>query len=120
MIDITKTYRTRCGYPVRIYATDGAGLYPIHGAYCEGEDWIVATWAIEGQNSLRNKETPFDLIEVKPRIQRDAWVNVYEHGLGGIHETKDFADFQKSPGRIACVHLTIDCEHGEGLEDGNA
>jgi predicted DNA-binding protein with PD1-like motif len=31
-IDINKKYRTRDGHEVRIYATDGMGLYPVHGA----------------------------------------------------------------------------------------
>lgn len=32
MIDKNKKYRTRDGKEVRIYCTDGRGLYPIHGA----------------------------------------------------------------------------------------
>jgi len=115
MIDINKTYRTRCGHQVRIYATDGAGCYPIHGAYCEDGEWIVATWAIEGQNSLRNKETQFDLIEVKPRIVREAWCNVY-HAGEFLYGTREEADSNASYNRIACVKITIDCEEGEGLE----
>jgi len=31
-IDINKKYQTRSGLPVRIYATDGGGPFPIHGA----------------------------------------------------------------------------------------
>jgi len=117
VIDITKTYRTRCGYPVRIYATDGVGAFCVHGAYCEGEDWIFCTWTIEGQSSLWNKETPLDLIEVKPRIVREMWVNVYDDmRWTGYHSTREKADSSATHARIACVKLTIDCEHGEGLE----
>lgn len=116
MIDITKTYRTRCGYPVRIYATDGTGAYPIHGAYCKDGEWIVATWTIEGQNALQAKETPFDLVEVKPRIVQEVWVNVYEGALVIVGDSKAEADRRANYDRIACVKITIDCEHGEGLE----
>ena len=33
IVDITKQYRTRDGREVRIYATDGNGLYCVHRAY---------------------------------------------------------------------------------------
>ena len=118
MIEITKTYCTRCGYPVRIYATDGVGAYPIHGAYCEGEDWIQSQWTDAGSRKI-GSTCPLDLIEVKPRIQRDVWVNVYEDYVGACHATKKEADESKDGFRLACVKLPIDCEHGEGLEDGN-
>ena len=32
-IEMGKEYRTRCGYEARIYATDGSGDWPVHGAY---------------------------------------------------------------------------------------
>jgi hypothetical protein len=32
MISMDKQYRTRDGREVRIYAVDGGGKYPIHGA----------------------------------------------------------------------------------------
>ena len=32
MIDMKKKYRTKDGREVRIYATDGVGHYPVHGA----------------------------------------------------------------------------------------
>ena len=115
MIDITKTYRTRCGYPVRIYATDGVGAFCVHGAYCEGGDWILSKWTEVGHREI-GRTCPRDLIEVKPRIKYDMWVNVYEDGLGGKYETKQEADEKSTHGRIACVKITIDCEHGEGLE----
>ena len=46
-IDITKTYTTRSGLPVRIYAVDGVGKYPVHGALFDGA-WIQHTWTVEG------------------------------------------------------------------------
>jgi hypothetical protein len=110
MIDITKTYQTRCGYPVRIYATDGVGAYPIHGAYCEGEDWILSKWTDAGNTKI-GSTCPLDIIEVKPRIQRDIWVNVYNDFTSLNYETKQEADANASLGRLACVKLTIDCEY---------
>lgn len=114
MIDITKTYQTRCGYPVRIYATDGVGVYRVHGAYCEGGDWILSKWTEAGHREIR-RTRPCDLIEVKPRIQREVWCNIYKECAGDIHKTKQEANDCAGIDRIACVKLTIDCEHGEGL-----
>ena len=119
MIDITKTYRTRCGYPVRIYAADGAGAYPIHGAYCEGEDWIQSQWTDAGNRKIGSR-CQLDIIEVKRRIVREVWCNVYEGRAEAFWPTRQEADSHKDDFRLACVKLTIDCEHGEGLEHGNA
>jgi hypothetical protein len=113
MIDITKTYRTRGGRPVRIYATDGKGFYPVHGMIDFGECQFIARWTNLGEHE---QQTQYDLIEVKPRIVLEAWFNVYESGIGGAHENKNQADEKASHGRLACVKVTIDCEHGEGLE----
>lgn len=115
MIDITKTYQTRCGYPVRIYATDGAGSYPVHGAYCVEGAWTVCIWAMNGEFSLLIGEDCRDLVEVKPRIQREVWCNIYKECAGDTHKTKQEANDCAGIDRIACVKLTIDCEHGEGL-----
>jgi hypothetical protein len=116
MIDITKTYQTRCGYPVRFYATDGYDDYQIHGACCINGKWHSFAWSVKGEAHLGNS-SKYDLIEVKPRIQREVWVNVYEDYVGACHTTKQEAEESKDPDpRLACVKIPIDCEHGEGLE----
>jgi hypothetical protein len=46
-IDITKTYTTRSGLSVRIYATDGAGM-AVHGAYKTEAGWEYAGWTEDG------------------------------------------------------------------------
>ena len=118
-IEMGKEYRTRCGYEVRIYATDGHGEWPVHGAYKEDGKWFSYSWMEDGLGN-RSKESDLDLIEVKPRIQLDVWVNVYEGDkLGGPHISKKSADIHagsySNHNRRACVKLTIDCEEGEGL-----
>lgn len=71
MIDINKTYRTRDGREVRIYALNSGGKYHVHGA---SKDAIFGIWDLHqwDSNGLfdteSNAETNFDLIEVKPRI----------------------------------------------------
>ena len=114
MIDKNKQYRTRDGREVRIYATDGGGHKPIHGAIREDENWVAYTWLYDGVAALDCNS----LIEVKPRIKREVWVNVYpeESGMNThAHECKKAANDCAGPDRIACVKLTIDCEEGEGL-----
>ena len=114
MIDKNKQYKTRNGLPVRIYATDGGGEYPVHGAVLMHGVWSLEGWTISGSVVIGN-ESPCDLIEVKPRIQRTAWVNVYRNGVSGAHKTRESADQYASPNRIACIKIQIDCEEGEGL-----
>jgi hypothetical protein len=69
---------------------------------------------------LRRNSGPSDLIEVKPRIKREVWVNVYpetSHMYSyDVYHTKDAADRHGGKDRIACVRIEIDCEEGEGLE----
>ena len=114
MIDKSKTYRTCDGREVRIYATDGLGSHPVHGAVKNPDGWRQATWMANGY--WASVDTGSDLIEVKPRIKREVWVNAYpDERLGQVFKTKEEADHYSAPHRIACVKLTIDCEEGEGL-----
>ena len=113
MIDITKTYRTRCGYPVQIYRTDARGACAVQGSIDLGENDSISHWGSKGIHPT-NKE--LDLIEVKPRIVREVWVNVYKDSLGDACNTKKLAHMKRCEGCVACVKITIDFEEGEGLE----
>lgn len=113
MISKDKTYRTRDGREVRIYATDGSGSRPIHGAVNRNNRWVAHTWESNGNYGCY--EIDDDLIEVKPRIKRTVWLNVYEHDVFA-YDTKPEADNNVvSFDRLACVKVEIDCEEGEGL-----
>ena len=115
MIDPKKTYRTRDGREVRIYAVNAGGDKPVHGAIANKGKWDFHCWSSLGDwASQECAATPLDLIEVKPRIQREVWLNVYRDPRGGYHESKYEAD-RYGGNRIACVKLVIDCEEGEGL-----
>ena len=113
MIDKDKTYRTRDGREVRIYATDGHGTYPIHGASNDSKyGWVPHAWLPDGRHA---SYTVHDLIEVKPRIKRTVWMNVCDDlDYWYVYSTKENADKFKDY-RIACVKVEIDCEEGEGL-----
>jgi len=116
-IEMGKQYRTRDGMEVRIYATDGGDGTCVHGAYRTNEGWwLSSAWHADGRYSISDYKNDFDLIEVKRRIKRDVWLNVYEDdNYGDCYPTKELADKYFDSRRIACVKLTIDVEEGEGL-----
>ena len=65
-IDITKTYATRSGLPVRIYAVDGCGVYPVHGASRSSAGWEDQKWSDTGRyNMARAEEGGYDLVPAK-------------------------------------------------------
>ena len=115
MISKDKTYRTRDGREVRIYATDGRGDYPVHGAIQTITGWEAHIWFKSGKSIFEDDtERSGDLIEVKSRIKRTVWLNVNEHSVFPW-ETKEQADKAAPIDRLACVKVEIDCEEGEGL-----
>lgn len=114
MIDKNKTYRTRDGREVRIYATDGYPPLTVHGAIKLEDCWEIVAWRSDGRLG-GYAESDSDLIEVKPRIKCDVWVNVYHGGIVNVRYSKADADDDATSDRLACVRLTIDCEEGEGL-----
>lgn len=62
-IESGKFYRTRNGHKVRIYATDGGGEYPVHGAiYLDDGVWISRTWTSNGFYSSIDDTSDSDLI----------------------------------------------------------
>jgi hypothetical protein len=69
MISKDKTYRTRDGREVRVYATDAGLMYPIHGAIktIRGDSWVQHDWLKDGR-FWEFREHEKDLLEVKPRL----------------------------------------------------
>ena len=65
-IDINKKYKTRSGLPVRIYAVDGGGEYPVHGAVynAEYDKWDIETWRIDLRCGKDNESEPYGLVVV--------------------------------------------------------
>jgi hypothetical protein len=115
MIDTNKKYRTRDGREVRIYATDGGGPCPIHGAISGLNFWSTANWSKNGSYTVvHGQEHDNDLIEVRPRHKRTAWVNVYEDNRPTLHLSRELAD-QYCCDRTACIKVELDFEEGEGL-----
>lgn len=111
MIDINKKYCTRDGREVRIYAVDGGGVHCVHGAVKNPEGWAMCSWMQRG--SEMPLEGSCDLIEVKPRIKRTMWLNLYARE--DRPSTKKEADQHAFDTRVACVKVEIDVEEGHGL-----
>ena len=112
MIDKSKTYRTRDGREVRIYATDGKPYQQIHGAICIDGKWEAAQWYDSGVY-YGSGTSCFDLIEVRPRIKRTVWLNIWSNNVRAF--CSEYAAGSEGRGRIACVKVEIDCEEGSGL-----
>ena len=115
MIDKNKQYRTRDGREVRIYAVDGLNGCRVHGAIRHTEyGWEHRAWFTDGR--MYSYPSDSDLIEVRPRIKREVWVNVYRE-TAFSYPNRAWADNHagEASERIACVKITIDCEEGEGL-----
>ena len=117
MIDPNKTYQTRNGLEWRWYGENGDGQ--IHGAYKTSDGiWRIDVWEENGEYPHHKRSSHMDLIEVKPRIKRTYWFNIYENSRHDTFAvgTRELADKWDSPNRrLACVKVEIDCEVGEGL-----
>ena len=74
MIDINKKYRTKDGEEVRIYATDGGGSYPVHGAVKTAGGWYYVVWT-NGGSVFKAGSDPADLVEVG--MLPEYWVVFY-------------------------------------------
>ena len=113
MIDINKKYRTRRGDEVRIYATDGSGEKPIHGAFFDTfvKGWISLVWTEHGKVDRCLRVQPLDLIEVRPRHKRTVWLHVFENST--VCATEEA--YYEITNRIACIKIELDFEEGEGL-----
>lgn len=114
MIDIKKQYRTRDGREVRIYAVDGGGPWPVHGAIKTDGVWSATSWTLDGHTHFNNPMCAYDLVEVRPRIKREVWVNLYPNGVNATR-SREQADDCACDTRIACVRVEIDVEEGHGL-----
>ena len=65
-----KEYPTRGGGKSRIYATDGDGEFPIHGAVQTGDKWDMITWTAGGCFHADGTVSKNDLMP----IPREWWI----------------------------------------------
>ena len=60
-IEVGKLYKTRGGYKYRVYATDGVGKFPVHGAVLMDDGWGFNTLTKDGFSSSEY-QSPYDII----------------------------------------------------------
>ena len=115
MIDIKKTYTTRSGLPVRIYATDGGGSRPVHGAFFDGGRWRHSTWSDGGRFTCELSDQPCDIIEVKPKRMLDVWIAIHKNGSISMYERMEQAIYH-TDNVIARLHIVREYTEGEGIQ----
>jgi hypothetical protein len=117
VIKVGNQYKTRSGCDVRIYAVDGEGFFPIHGAYyVEGGGWRPMSWTSEGRHAYDAGESKLDLVVDEPRVKHTYWINVHKQpNLASIWDREDVAKYHTMPSIIARVKVEIDVEEGHGL-----
>ena len=112
-IDRDKQYKTRDGRDVRIYATDGTGHHPVHGAIREFNGWYSCNWSQYGKYS-EEPDSPSHLIEVKQRIKIERWVLV--------ERDESYSLWIDKPSKASCgdafaiTQIVFEVEEGEGID----
>jgi len=117
LISMDKQYKTRNGRAVEVLKTGVNHItYPVVVVITEGDGSQYSTSRTSTGRVVHNGGVnEGDLIEVKPRVKQDVWLNVYQEKRPRAHFSKKDADSYSNDDRIACVKVEIDCEHGEGL-----
>ena len=110
LISMDKKY-TCNGKPMRVLCVDRTGEGTSSAVVAMHERSGVITYFDKyGNNILKCCS---NLVEVRDRIKRTVWVNVYPNtNSTSVHASK--ADAERVC-RLACVKLVIDVEEGEGL-----
>lgn len=64
MLSLDKKYKTVGGHQVVLYNIVDTGMYPVHGAIFDGDEWDVCAWSLEGE-FFSGGGDPKDLVEIK-------------------------------------------------------
>jgi hypothetical protein len=115
MISMNKEYKYRNGEPARVLCVDRM-------CYKSTHTYSVVSMSRDGSPRQHYNDgrcpggvnTPWDLIEVTPKIKVDCWMNIYPNCLS-CRDTKAEADKYAEVNRIACIHIVREVEEGEGL-----
>ena len=86
MIDMSKKYKTQDGRQVRIYAVDGRGDFPVHGAILQDEGWKPDTWLISGEYTSESRGGRLDLVEVVEEDTKAVMTQLIEHMAQTLYE----------------------------------
>lgn len=111
-ISMERKYTYRNGEPARILCVDAPVKYPVRSMDENGHIWTHACNGVSLDGAI------LDLIEVKEKKTLEFWVNVYEDGGSERAYDEETAvryirmDSRKA---VACKHVVITYEEGEGL-----
>ena len=122
MLDLTKPVTTRDGREFRLYATDGAAPYVLHGAYKTEDGWEDGNWCKDGSYIERctDHAAAWNLGLINPpdrfRFERWAVVERTTYGLKqfAITHICDFEPTTPPPGQTI-VKFIIEGAEGDGL-----
>ena len=109
MISMDKKYRYRNGQDARILCTDRPLGLPVVSMTDRG---ALIEHTIEGLYTTHEAE--WDLVEIRPKIHVQCWVNVYHNGRTEAYNTKQEANLAdgscaENP-RIGCIHFEKEVE----------
>jgi hypothetical protein len=115
-LDFSKPIQTRKGEPVRVLTRDRVSAWPVVALVTEGATEHLYSYKSDGRFT-ESGETDSDLVNVKQRIKKSVWINLYNraNASGCTHDTRGEADRDAMHGRVACLEVLIDCEEGQGL-----
>lgn len=115
-LDLTKPVQTRDGRKVLLLGVlkKSRTSYPLITVVTQpnGEE-VLETYTLQGYATLAssNGENSRDLVNVPEKHQ--AWINLYPHGGGSLHTSRERADSHALCNRIACVK--VEYTEGQGL-----
>ena len=114
-VDWTKPVQTRDGREAQVFATDMGGEFPVLVRWKNGSGWNYGVKTLDGKTYLDGYENcVVDIVNAPRKVKIERWMNVFANGKAWTFLHKDEADRQGA-GRIACKHLIMEIEEGEGL-----
>jgi hypothetical protein len=108
MISKDKQYKTKEGQEVRIYAIDGEGYWPIHGAIKTKEGWEQNCWKKDGGFNYNDNRSELNLIEIVPKVK--VWVEYWLDERGSFKVSKYYTkeEYLSQKSRKPLTHLQLD------------
>lgn len=117
-LDLTKPVQTRGGQAARLIGdyTSGGRKYLLFAIREKSGDESLDSTDENGSYFQDGKESRLDIVNA-PEPAKEAWVNIYKNAAADIRynikSTKEHADKDACPDRIACVKISY--REGDGL-----
>ena len=113
-VSLEKKYETTDGSQVWFGPIIGALIY----GYVKNKFNLQSiVWNIHTGLPLNTFGDSLALVEIKPKIKREVWVNMYPNNSGDVHLTRFGADKYAGSMRTECLHHIFEFTEGEGLEE---